>query len=237
MTVYEGVFSAKIIHPDSKDSNYLRFNLRGEGILPTIKISSGSLVDNNLSFGRVKLNDSSLQTLTALNYGSIPATIACNFPNSNNFRIVNESEMSLLPGESHGFQIEFNPKEQKKISHQIHFLTEQNTFEKSVVNLVGEGYFEELSFEQISDDLVSLGEIIFVPGLAVLSKKYFELRNFSNETFRFSFSPKSGAAGVVSVSPQIGHVSPKMSKKIKVEALGRDKTDMVQILHQFICSS
>ncbi len=60
MTVYEGVFSAKIIHPDSKDINNLKFNLRGEGILPTIKISSNNLLDNNLNFGRVKLNDSNI---------------------------------------------------------------------------------------------------------------------------------------------------------------------------------
>jgi hypothetical protein len=60
MTVYEGIFSAKIIHPDSKDINNLKFNLRGEGILPTIKITNNNLNDNNLNFGRVKLNDASI---------------------------------------------------------------------------------------------------------------------------------------------------------------------------------
>ncbi len=152
MTAYEGVFAAKIIHPDSKDSNNLKFSLRGEGILPTIKIQGVNLVENNLNFGRIKLNDNSTQSITAFNGGNIPATIACNFPNSPNFRLISDSEMSLMPGESHVFQIEFQPKEQKKIQHQINFITEQNPFEKMIINLNGEGFYEELSFEQIQDD-------------------------------------------------------------------------------------
>ena len=46
MTTYEGIFLAKIIHPDSKDINNLKFSLRGEGVLPTVKISGTNLIDN-----------------------------------------------------------------------------------------------------------------------------------------------------------------------------------------------
>lgn len=154
MSIYEGVFSAKIIHPDLKDTNNLRFYLKGEGILPTIKISSQNLQENSLNFGRVKLNETSSQTITTINNRNIPATIACSFPGSLNFRLSSESEMTLMPGESHAFLIEFRPKEQKKLSHQIQFLTEQNPFEKTILNILGEGYFEEISFEQIKEDTV-----------------------------------------------------------------------------------
>jgi hypothetical protein len=61
MTAYEGIFNAKILHPDAKDVHNLKFYLRGEGVLPTIKISNLNMVDQNLNFGRVKLNDSSTQ--------------------------------------------------------------------------------------------------------------------------------------------------------------------------------
>jgi hypothetical protein len=45
MTAYEGIFNAKIIHPDAKDSHNLKFYLRGEGVLPTVKISANNLID------------------------------------------------------------------------------------------------------------------------------------------------------------------------------------------------
>ena len=55
MTIYEGVFNAKVIHPDAKESSNLKFNLKGEGILPTVKLNGPNFTDQSLNFGKLKL--------------------------------------------------------------------------------------------------------------------------------------------------------------------------------------
>ena len=61
MAVYEGVFVAKVIHPAATEKDHFSFDLRGEGVLPTLKIVNTKITNNVLDFGKVRSDRSKIQ--------------------------------------------------------------------------------------------------------------------------------------------------------------------------------
>lgn len=66
--------------------------------------------------------------------------------------------------------------------------------------------------------MVDFGEVVFDPKSEILAKKYFELKNYSKETFRFQWSLIKGkeTTEFIKIFPERGHLAGLMSKKIKV---------------------
>ena len=46
MAVYEGIFIAKVLHLAAKEKDNFVFNLKGEGILPTLQIYNEEIVND-----------------------------------------------------------------------------------------------------------------------------------------------------------------------------------------------
>lgn len=82
MAVYEGVFVAKILHQAATEKDYLKFNVRGEGILPTMQLYNTELVNETLDFGKVRSDRFKCKQLSVKNIGSIPATAILRLKNS-----------------------------------------------------------------------------------------------------------------------------------------------------------
>lgn len=58
--------------------------------------------------------------------------------------------------------------------------TNLNPFEKSLVKVKGESFFEQVCFEGIQNDTLKFPDILVLPEEKKMAKKYFELKNYSN---------------------------------------------------------
>lgn len=61
MAVYEGIFFAKVLHPAATEKDHFTFDLKGEGILPTLKIVNTKIINNILDFGKIRSDKFKLQ--------------------------------------------------------------------------------------------------------------------------------------------------------------------------------
>lgn len=79
MTSYSGVFTAKVVNGETnKKTEKLQFELRGEGVMPTLRLDQPSKwVDETkalLQFGKIRVGRSVKKTIVFRNDGNMPAT-------------------------------------------------------------------------------------------------------------------------------------------------------------------
>ena len=80
MAVYKGTFVAKVVHENSSlPAGEFSFDLKGEGILPTLKIDN--MGENKvIDFGRIRSEKTRIKQIIVKNIGLIPATAVCRMP-------------------------------------------------------------------------------------------------------------------------------------------------------------
>ena len=161
MAKYSGVFEALVENGDPNcKSQSLRFDLRGEGCLPTIALVDESTDSSRagaiINFGKVRLNKKQVKKLVVRNPGNIPATASIRGHPPKIFRILETLEYSLMPKEVKAFRVQFEPTEPGVFEHTFSIETISNPYEKYMVHLKGEGYFDIVAFENLpegSDEL------------------------------------------------------------------------------------
>ncbi len=80
MAVYKGTFIAKVIHNNTSLPNgEFSFDLKGDGILPTLKVENIG-EKGFIEFGRIRSEKSRIKQITVKNIGLIPATAVCRMP-------------------------------------------------------------------------------------------------------------------------------------------------------------
>ncbi|CAK8990089.1 unnamed protein product [Durusdinium trenchii] len=213
---YSAIFEATV--PEGKDpkTNILKFEIRGDGAMPSIALSGPTIFGDSggqYDFGRGRIGKRQSVEFTLYNQGDIPAAARFELSQSPHFTLSCPRRITLEPKASQKFQVFFSPTELGDLSSSLQLQTAQNPYEDARVTFVGQGYKEEVSWElpevaADEEDVLDLGEVC----AWVVS---FHINNSTAHTLRFQFPdslppPLEG----IKIVPSIGHVLPGMKKQI-----------------------
>ncbi|CAE6909288.1 unnamed protein product [Symbiodinium natans] len=214
-------------------TNYLSFELRGDGAVPSVSLQGPRLFGDEggeLAMGKLSLGRTNEVQMALRNDGLLPATVRIEHAQSPNFTVACPSSVSLNKGEGRNFQVRFHPKAIGKVESDLGIRTLGNPFEDVTIQLQGEGFSSEVCWELTeirraggifgmrgkleprqdycppSPDELDLGEVPVGEEVTVSWK----LTNSSAENIRFEFPAQLPAAlGDLKVSPTSGFVAPK----------------------------
>ncbi len=180
MQCYNATFE---VTPESATkSNCLIFELQGDGNLPQVAITRPTLLNAKgspiLLFKRLLLSQSQTLTATLKNIGTIPANVLlentgdkaftvtsmedeiANFEDSRDSQDKKSSPpccVSLDVNESKDCLVVFNPRSVNKYHGEVCLCIQDNQFEKPVIQLVGEGYEDDVCLENVRGEAASWG--------------------------------------------------------------------------------
>jgi len=213
-----GKFLAKV----DKGNEELKFDLFGEGTLPSINIDSPKefTVDGCplLNMGRLRLGKTTTQHVVIRNDSILPAIVridANNIPREFSFDGVGPP-ITLDPRMSRTLSMKFSPTEVHDEPHdfKIRFIVSNNDFEANVVTIQGEGYQEDAILEGLTgpdENQIDFGG--YVIGSDSRPQKKFKIKNLSNnpQCFEFPLHPE------MVFHPQKLHVPPHSDFEVNVE--------------------
>ncbi len=140
---YGGVFEAIVENGDPKSKGgKLRFELRGEGVLPTVIMEKPTTLTEDgktmLKFKKTRLGNSSKDSIVLKNEGSVVATVQFEPFKSEIFNMLSPTTASIAPKSYQSFDISFEPKEIKEdYSYEVNFSTLHNPYEMQKSTIVG----------------------------------------------------------------------------------------------------
>jgi len=190
MAQYAGVFEAVVdFGEQSPKTHRLVFDVRGEGAIPTLKLERPREFLNEstpvLRFPKVRLEKSAVLPVVLKNDGPVPATVRWDLVANPSFSFLGQNLYSITPKTSATFNIEFRPTEVGLKQWQIALQTVSNPFELTKLMVQGEGFFENVVFENLPNDRedeVSLGDCCINVEKAIS----FEVKNNGEEVIRFA---------------------------------------------------
>lgn len=260
MTSYTTAFEAQLDNTSGTLSHLnktkpISFEIYGDGNLPRFTVIKPSIRNQHgqhlMIFKRTILGYSDTQPLVLANEGTLPTKINFNYKDPDNgFKIVcneintpssvtkltNDSVGSVIiqPNEQIKFIVICTPKNTQKYAATLELTVTDNQFEDTIVQMIGEGYVEDVTFDNLystnsanNDDESSLGDnvdellnalkcnLINFGDIYINDKKQliFSMTNRNKmNCFRFEWPEHSQ----VTFSPRVGHLHAECVKDILV---------------------
>ncbi len=163
--------------PDGVKTTSLVFELQGVGNLPQVSITQPTLHNVKgstiLLFKKLLLGQSQALPVTLKNIGSIPANVLLENTGNKAFTVMNSDNeatniedlpteddsptcsVSLDVNESKDCLVVFKPLSVSNYCSELCVRIQDNQFEKPVVQLLGEGYEEELCLQNVRGEVVN----------------------------------------------------------------------------------
>lgn len=212
---YSGTFEA-IVDKGDLESGVLKFDLRGEGTLPTLQLDNPSYFQEDgmavLKFNKTRINKQTIAYIQLKNDGVVPSTVKFEPLVSNSYEFLSSTTATIQPKSYMRFDIKFNPFQAGIEKHVLNFKTLYNQFENSKLLLLGEGYYEPVYVEGLNNE----NELNFGDLCIGYNKTLdFELQNHSEYIYRFNFL--NLLEPFIEVTPSIGYILPKQTKTIYVK--------------------
>ncbi|KAL7750642.1 hypothetical protein RI367_003984 [Sorochytrium milnesiophthora] len=215
---YTGLFEVTVDNAPSGAPKELAFELRGEGTLPRVVIEkpvarskSGAAVVN---FRRLLLGTSQTQTVSIRNDGIISAKCGLEWVSreGDQFTCADVDETFVLkPQASQTMAFTCRPTEPRVLEAEMRLKVIDNPFETNTIQLLGEGFVDNVTFENFPDDLEN--EIGFGPCLVGETvTKHFTVTNRA----AFSIRVATEEQKAVTVSPMCFHLRSGRSKIVTV---------------------
>jgi len=213
---YGGVFEALVEggEPNPK-THKLSFELRGEGTLPTVSLVSSQIGDDgklHLKFPRTRVNKTSSLEIPLTNGGLIPATVKFDMEYHKNFKFQDAMSATLQPKTNTSFVLEFMPGEIDKFVHEAKMSTLSNPYESLTIAIEGEGYREDIMFENLphdKEDECHFGDCIIGEEKSVS----FFMKNYCENPVKFEWMEKPHFF----FSPSAGHIAANSYKEITLK--------------------
>ncbi|GBG33770.1 Hydrocephalus-inducing protein-like [Hondaea fermentalgiana] len=230
---YAAKFRALVTDGERKpETHLLEFDLQGEGTLPCLTVVEPSQLSDDAKFqvdlGRTQLRKSRSKEITVRNDGIVPATVRFDMDlhKSISFPLRNSS-LTLQPQESRTTSVKFEPSEEGHVSAELLVRVLHNEFELSRFELSGEGYQEDMTFEELpgdADDSLDFGDVSLLPRAAgekggeddgqidekveleAAKSVRFCIKSNVDSVIRFEWD--TAAVPQVTFSPSAGHVPP-----------------------------
>lgn len=212
---YGGIFEAIVDNGDPKSkSGKLKFELRGEGVLPTVLMEKPNKIgDDNvifLKFKRTRIGNTQKESIVLKNDGSVAATVQFEPIASEIWNMISPMMATLPPKSYQSFEIAFEPKEIGESKYTLKFSTVNNPYETQKVNLVGECYQELAAFENLPDNAEDELRVGDCP-IERVKKVQFAIASKSQKCLKFewlNFRPE------IKFYPRIGFLKPQATKQI-----------------------
>lgn len=232
---YAGVFEAIVENVVEFKSRILSFDLRAEGTLPRVIVEKpNSKTKQGLPLLRFKkLLVGQFQTLPVVlkNDGIMPAKFKLDwaFKDSDDFdcRAIN-TIFALKPQERQTVNVMFSPSSVHKAEAELRLKVIDNNFEDASVQLSGEGFLDDLTFEDLGGE--NGNELVFSDCFIGEQKTMvFTATNHSADVLRLAFSEHPEFV----FSPHIVHIRSKASKEITVSLVPKQPVDYKQLPIQY----
>uniref|UniRef100_W5LN16 HYDIN axonemal central pair apparatus protein n=1 Tax=Astyanax mexicanus TaxID=7994 RepID=W5LN16_ASTMX len=236
MQTYLGVFEATLEGASGYVSKVLVFDLLGDGNLPSITVvkpvqrtSQGQPV---LQFNRLLVGSRQTLPLVIKNISSVPAQISFDLldkmgvfglrsaPNTTSTLMAHVASLTLKAGQQAEFEVQFCPEVAQSFNASLRLVVQDNHYEVILVQLLGEGYHDIISLDNISNkvsctfylesNLLNFGDC----HVSRLYNETFTMSNHSNiEVIRFEWPPD---VPQLRFSPRIGHLHAGCTKEVTV---------------------
>eukprot|EP00397_Hematodinium_sp_SG-2012_P000030 GEMP01000030.1.p1 GENE.GEMP01000030.1~~GEMP01000030.1.p1 ORF type:complete len:4608 (+),score=1069.56 GEMP01000030.1:10-13833(+) len=235
LQTYNGIFEASVVDGIDPLTNFLTFELHGDGTVPSISIEGPMTFLQEgvgMQFGKLQLGYRPRSVEIQLrNDGIVPATARIDAQQTRHFSIACTSSIPLEPKETHRFRVTFQPKSEGEFTSNLRIYTLYNPFEDTTFKLMGEGYIDDVSwdFQDVpipveSEPMSPRGPILPVPdelnlgevALGCDAEVTFFVTNNANKPIRFEFpnTLPGPLEGSLTISPSVGHLAPNSRKPI-----------------------
>eukprot|EP00930_Biecheleria_cincta_P015308 TRINITY_DN12810_c0_g1_i1.p1 TRINITY_DN12810_c0_g1~~TRINITY_DN12810_c0_g1_i1.p1 ORF type:complete len:5041 (+),score=1000.88 TRINITY_DN12810_c0_g1_i1:126-15248(+) len=234
---FGAVLEAVVPQGTDPKSNYLSFELRGDGAVPSVSLEGPRLFGDEggeLVMGKLTLGRSHEVRMALRNDGLLPATVRVDYKPSPHFTVACPSSVALKKGERRTFQVRFHPLQVGPVQTSLNIRTLGNPYEDVAIQLMGEGYSNAICWELTdlhrpggafggigetsqesappAPDELELGEIAVGADLRV----NFQLFNGSAKPLKFKFPAEIPApfGQQIEVEPLEGFVEPGISQPL-----------------------
>lgn len=219
MAQYAGIFEAIVENGETNPRTHrLQFDLRGEGAMPTLKLEKPKDWFNEstpmLRFPKTRVDKSVVLPIVIKNEGQIQATVKFDLTPNDNFKFLDPASTSLNPKTYANFNVMFKPREPGVKQWTIAMQTLLNPYEQNKMLVQGEGYCEDIIFENLPKDLedeVDLGDCVINAEKTV----QFAIRNNSPSPIRFTWTTQGNEDFVL--VPRTGQLKGRCTKGIKLK--------------------
>jgi hydrocephalus-inducing protein len=140
-------------------SRTLSFGLIGEGTLPSVVVyndANDEVQGNSIDFGRLRMGRSVVKTPMLRNDGAVVATVRLDMDLGHGFSLQGnsgrESTLILYPRDVVPIPVVFNPPSVGSLATKLKISTLHNRFDKTTLDLCGESYMEDVTFEGLPNE-------------------------------------------------------------------------------------
>eukprot|EP00049_Salpingoeca_infusionum_P004740 m.82988 g.82988 ORF g.82988 m.82988 type:complete len:5086 (+) comp12709_c0_seq1:219-15476(+) len=140
-----------------------------------------------------------------------------------------EDEVVLAAGTTVEFEVTFRPHAVETIRSALQLVVRDNEFEAAFVELVGDGFVNDLEVSGLDDEdsyALTFGDVV----LGATATKELRITNCTDSSIRFLW-PESHPA--LNFSPSLGHLRPRQSLPITVK-FGSDEPTQLES-HEVVC--
>ncbi|KAI8909684.1 hypothetical protein EDD86DRAFT_206048, partial [Gorgonomyces haynaldii] len=225
---YVGLFEAVVENVSEGRNRLLAFELRGDGTLPRISIEKPTIKSKMglplLKFRRLLVGMTQTLSIVVKNDGIIPCKFKLEWTakDSDDFEcpLIN-SYLMLKPQELKNVEIRCKPSSVRKLEAELRVKIADNSFEEYCVQVAGEGYIDDLTFEGLQDDQDN--EIVFTDCFVGDSKHLsFKVHNHAQDYVRVQFTDTNE----FSFSPSVCHIRPGAEHEIGVHFAPKQVVDI-----------
>ena len=223
---YSGLFEAVVDGGSDQKTGALRFELRGEGTLPTLLLEAPNEFDNDgnpiLKFKKTRLKKTAMGQIVLKNEGVVPATVKFEPLVHDCFSFESSTTATIQPKKYQAFDVKFIPHHEKIEKAVIQYQTMFNPYEKPKLNILGEGYFEPVSIEGlINDTELKFGDV------CVGTEKNLTLTLINNSDNHYRFNFVNNLEPCITFYPTFGFLLAHTQKEIQVKFFSKESVKYI----------
>eukprot|EP01060_Flectonema_neradi_P033529 TRINITY_DN5651_c0_g1_i4.p1 TRINITY_DN5651_c0_g1~~TRINITY_DN5651_c0_g1_i4.p1 ORF type:complete len:4653 (+),score=840.28 TRINITY_DN5651_c0_g1_i4:145-14103(+) len=185
-----------------------------------------------LMFYRTLVGMKSCRHITISNVGDLPASFKFTMPVRNRssafaFPARNDNH-ELQPGGTASFPVYFEPQTPEQHETKITMSVYNNPFEDTIITLSGDGYSEDLLFENLNegcDNYVTLPDC----GVEETTTRNFTVSNHCNDVIRYMWAMPEDYPNKFTVSPSTGHLHPGDTKNLVLRFVSSEPADLDKV--------
>ncbi|KAJ3408149.1 hypothetical protein HDU80_006663 [Chytriomyces hyalinus] len=229
---YAGIFEAIVENVDQSKSKTLTFELRGEGTLPRVTVEKPTLKNKNgfplLKFKRLLVGASQILPITLKNEGITTAKVKLEWAmkEQDEFDCAGiNTYHSLRPQETKSIEVKCRAISIRKFETDLKIRVLDNSFEDTIIQLSGEGYIDDLTFDELpsdSENEVSFGDCFIGESKTIT----FAVSNHSADVIRINWS--MDIADFV-FTPTVAHIRPKSKKEVSISFCAKQQAEFVAV--------
>jgi hydrocephalus-inducing protein len=229
---YAGIFEAIVDNVADNKNKTLSFEIRGEGTLPRVSVDKPMLRTKTgiqvLKFAKSLLGKTQKLPIVIKNEGIITAKIKLEwiYKNSDEFECGGLNVVHVLkPLELKTFEVSYKPAQCGKFEADLKMKVMDNSFEDTSISIQGEGYLEDLTFDNIPNNTTGENEISFLECHVRKQKTLkFGITNHSSNTVRLAW----GDTQDFTMSPDVMHIRPRSTKEVSMSFFSKVPSEVVK---------